>query len=590
MNKIFQRKNILLMMKAYGSHKTQIATLAFFGLLNGFFEGIGVNVLIPLFSIVTKKQTNDDSITNFFNSFFQFIHVEMNLINLLILVCILFFGKAGILIICNYLNFKITADYEKSARSHLLKITFASKWSHLLQQKIGHLENHLFTDIKQSSALLQAISGSLITITSLVVYLFIAFKISFVITGITIISGMFLFFILRSFVKKTREASIRTVSLNKDIAHFINQNIMGMKTIKALNVEDSLALRGNKFFNKLRNLKIRSLLLNHLGVAFIQPVSIIFIAFTFAFTYNNSNYNFAAILVIMYLIQRIFLYVNQLQTLYQKVAEFIPYLESVVNYEDETIQQGETRIAKKPFIFTKEMTFENVSFSYNENTMILSNLSFFVKKGEMVGFIGPSGTGKTTVVDLILRLFEPNFGKICIDGVSMEEISLSEWRKNIGYVSQDIFLLNDTIENNIRFYQSEITLEEIIQSLKDAALWDFVDSLPDGLQTVIGERGVLLSAGQRQRIVIARILARHPKFLILDEATSALDNESEFHIQQVIQKLKGKVTIIVIAHRLSTVMDCDRLIVLEKGKVLEQGVPKELLKDSSSYFFKMNNI
>src|SRR3989338_1414349 len=172
----------------------------------------------------------------------------------------------------------------------------------------------------------------------------------------------------------------------------------------------------------------------------------------------------------------------------------------------------------------------------------------------------------------------------------MESIELTDWRRNIGYVSQDIFLMNDTVANNIRFYDDTVTDKELRVAAKLANIGGFVDTLPQKYETIIGERGVMLSAGQRQRIVIARILARQPELLILDEATSALDNESEIKIQEVIKKLKGKITVLAVAHRLSTVIDSDRLIVLEDGRIVEQGQPAKLLEDKGSYFSKVYNL
>jgi len=236
------------------------------------------------------------------------------------------------------------------------------------------------------------------------------------------------------------------------------------------------------------------------------------------------------------------------------------------------------------------LEFKNIGFNYNNEKQILVDVNFTIKKGEMVGLIGPSGAGKTTMVDIILRLFNPTKGEILLDGKNINEIDINEWRKNIGYVSQDIFLKNDTIANNIKFYNDLITDEEMSEAAKMANIYDFIETCPDKFNTVIGERGLLLSVGQRQRIVIARILARQPKILILDEATSALDNESEVQIQEVIENLKNKVTVLLIAHRLSTVMNCTNLLVLLDGEIKEQGSPEKLLADEKSYFYKVSNI
>ena len=205
----------------------------------------------------------------------------------------------------------------------------------------------------------------------------------------------------------------------------------------------------------------------------------------------------------------------------------------------------------------------------------------------MVGIIGPSGSGKTTLFDIVLRLLEPTKGALVLDGVPVSNIDINIWRKNIAYVSQDIFLINDTVRENIRFFDENVSDEDVVKAAKRAHIYDVIEKLPEGFNTKVGERGVMLSAGQRQRIAIARALARKPQLLLLDEATSALDTESEQHIQRTIQELKGKVTVCVIAHQLSTVREMDMLYVLEDGRVVESGTPDELLKEKGTYFARM---
>ena len=190
----------------------------------------------------------------------------------------------------------------------------------------------------------------------------------------------------------------------------------------------------------------------------------------------------------------------------------------------------------------------------------------------------------------MLRLLIPTGGSVLLDGISSKDISLSSWRKNIAYVSQDLFILHDSIRNNVRFYDDSVTDDDIWEATRLAHIDEFIRSSPQGLDTLIGDRGITISAGQRQRLVIARALARKPQLLILDEATSALDNESEAHIKRVIEELKGQLTIVAIAHRLSTIMDSDSLVVLASGRVVETGAPKQLLANTDSYFYKVYTI
>jgi len=427
-------------------------------------------------------------------------------------------------------------------------------------------------------------------ILTMVVYILVAINISVYITLIALILGLIFFLITKPFIYKARMISYEVDKTNREISHHVNENILGMKTVKAMFVQNQVGDIGERYFIKLRDLGIKFTLISVGTSMFVQPASLIFICIIFAFSYKSPNFNLAALIAVIYLIRQIFSYFEQLQKRILNMSSLIPYLKKVLEYEELADRYKENDFGRLPFEFKNILEFKNVDFFYNTDRNILENLSFSVKKGEMIGLIGHSGAGKTTIVDLFLRLFQPSKGKILIDDVNIEDISMEQWRRNIGYISQDMFLENGTIAENIKFYDEKITDGDMEEAAKMANIYEFIQTLPDKFSTLIGERGVLLSAGQRQRIVIARVLAKKPKILVMDEATSALDNESEIQIQKIIENLKGKITVLVIAHRLSTVINSDRLLVLENGKIVEQGVPRELLKDKKTYFYKVYNI
>jgi len=361
---------------------------------------------------------------------------------------------------------------------------------------------------------------------------------------------------------------------------------VGIKTIKVTGVENEVNAHIYSFFQKLKKISMRWYVVRNIPEDCIETVSLLFISAIFAFSYTRPGFNFAAFLVVIYLIQKIFNYVIQMQGVLHDINEAVPYLNRVRDLDEEVSRYEEEDNGRKNFSFAHTLEVQNVQFSYDDGNRVLNSVSFEVPRGEMVGIIGPSGAGKTTIVDLLLRLFSPQKGTIRIDGGDIRNIDLNQWRKHIGYVSQDIFLRNDTIRNNIAFYNSTLTDDEIIAAAKTAYCYDFINALPDKFDTVIGERGLRLSGGERQRIVLARILAQKPSILILDEATSALDNESEMAIRSAIKNIKGEFTLIVIAHRLSTVADADSLLVLENGSIIERGKPRELLEDKTSYFHR----
>jgi ABC-type multidrug transport system fused ATPase/permease subunit len=577
--------------QAYGAYKWQIIILSVLGVLSGLLEAVGINAIIPVFSLITGESiAGTDFISQTIERLFTQLGIDFRLKYLLIFIAILFIGKAIVLLFSSYTKVKITSDYERKTRNNLLRKALSADWPHLLKHKIGYLETILMVDVHQSSLLLQSLSGLILFGTGLLMYVLVAINISYPLTLITLAFGALIFLVFKPLIYKKKLLARQAAKLNKEVAHFVNENIIGIKTVKSMAVSDQIVNKGKKYFYTFRQLMIKSHLLSAIANSVIQPLSFIFILVLFAFSYKSADFNMAAFVAIIYLIQRIFSYVGNLQTNFHKVSHHFPFLQEVLNYQQLADQDREKNDGKKNFVFNKELKLHNVSFAYDGQQNILDNTNLTIQKGQMVGLIGTSGSGKTTVVDLILRLLKPQKGQITLDGQDISDINLHSWRKNIGYVSQDIFLMNDTIANNIRFYDKSIGKAQMIEAAKMANIYDFIQETPGKFDTMIGERGVRLSVGQRQRIVIARILARQPKILLLDEATSALDNESELKIQKIIDDLKGKVTVVVIAHRLSTVMDCDQLSILDKGHIIEQGKPKDLLQDNKSRFYKLYNI
>ena len=596
MNLTLEKNRVLSALKvfsvAYKGYKRQIFILALLSAFGGLLEGVGVNALIPVLAFATGNyDTGEENvILKFVRWVFSATGFGFTLKYLLIFVCLLFIVKVLITILAQYIDTRIVSGYEEKTRIDLVGQALNASWPYLLKQKVGYLDTILVYDIRKSSFLLERLAAVVSNIANLSAYLLVAVSISWPITATALAVGLFLIISLIPLIHKIRAFSKKLVEMNKKTAHYVNENIIGAKTIKSMVVEDAVAKVGKKFFAALKILQIRTTLLKALLSAFSQPVSVIFISIIFAVFYKTPGFNFAALAVIIYLIQRIFLYVQSTQSSLQGISETYPYLTAILNYKNDAAKNKEKDLGEKKFIFEKDLQFDGVSFAYDNGAVVLDNLNFKIKKGEMLGLVGQSGSGKTTIVDLILRLFQPVRGRILLDGRDIAEVDIKEWRRNIGYVSQDIFLKNDSFENNIKFYDELITEADMIRAAKMANIYDLIAGSPQGFKTIVGERGVMISGGQRQRIALARVLARNPKILILDEATSSLDAESEAVIQKVIENLKGKMTVLIIAHRLATVINCDKLFVLERGRIIEEGSPDYLLSNKESHFYRLYNI
>jgi len=582
---------LLLAREAYWQYKWQILALTFFGFIGGILEGVGVNALIPLFSFALGEGGGaTDIISQGIERFFGLLNISFTVTYLLIFIGIIFVSKALISLFLIFLKTRIIFDYERSTRQNLFSKIVNSSWPHLIKQKLGHLETIIMVDVPVSSGLFGQLATSIQHLTGLLIYLIVAVNISLSITLATLAVGAILMLFLKPLIFRTKRISFIRTKLLKKIAHHVSENVLGVKTVKTMLAGNGVIDKAFGYFGELRDISVKLDMYKAYINTIIQPLSIIFIAVLFGFTYQSDTFNFAALIAIVYLVQKIFSYIQQMGRNIQTIYANVPHLRAVLDYKKRAEQNEEIDSGNKKFIFNKALKFENVNFRYPEGDWVIKKLNLEIGRGQLIGLIGPSGVGKTTLVDMILRLLEPTKGNIMLDGQDAASVDLSQWRKKIGYVSQDIFLTNDTIEENIRFYDKSITKKDIIEAAKMANIYKFIESTPEKFKTSVGERGQMISAGQRQRIVIARVLARKPELLILDEATSALDNESEVKIQEVIKQLRGKITVLAIAHRLSTVMGSDQLIVLGKKGICEQGTPETLLKDKKSYFSKVYNL
>mgnify|MGYP003393657227 CR=1 FL=1 len=562
-----------LLWQAFGSYKSYLVTLVVLGIVASGLEALSVNILIPLFSFFGEdKSATTDPISRFIIHIFDYLNLPFTLVTILSLICFLFVVKAIILFTFGYLKNKIKNEYERNLKDSIFSRILSAQWPYLLKQKQGYIETIFTVDVIRTSSTIETLSSIIITITGLFTYLVVAINISQAVTAMTLVFSALGFAVFKPLISLARSVSRKSIDLQKETMHHVSESTGGIKLIKILGAEIEVSKLGKILSKEYEKLQNRATMLLQLSTVFIKPLSVIFISFILVFSYYYTSYNMGALIAIVYLVQQMFGYVHNLQTYIHTLNERIPYIQTVLNYQKEMVEAQEKYNERdgKPLVFSKNISFNNVVFSYTPHKKILDGVSLTIPRGAMVGFVGESGAGKTTIFDLVTRLFEPDSGEILIDGVNIKDLKLDDLRGAMGYVSQEMFLLSTSIADNIRFYDSSITDEKIIDSAKKANIFTFVDGLPDKFDTLVGERGVKLSFGQRQRIIIARALARDPQILLLDEATSALDNESEFYIKETLSKLKGEITILIIAHRLSTLSDADKTFALKDGKIVEQ--------------------
>jgi subfamily B ATP-binding cassette protein MsbA len=482
-----------------------------------------------------------------------------------------------------YLEQRVLFRIRNDAYGHLqiLPLSFFER------EKTGHIISRLTNDVSMLQGAVIGVAASVIrnglmTLIGLFVVLAVSWKLSILTFTIVPVNLVLIDVIGR----KLKKRSYRTQEGMAEMTAVLDESISGMRVVKAFNMGEYEKRRFAKynFGYTLQYLKMK------LWGAVTSPtsellgtVSIVVILFYGGNLVLSGTITPENLVLFVGAMIWVVTPVKNLGKLNTSIQESLACADRVFAVMDVAPEPGESPAKTAKAHFDESIRFESVYFEYVPGRPVLRNISFSVQPGEVVALVGPSGAGKTTLVDLIPRFYDPISGRILIDGVDIGEFDLKSLRSLMGMVTQEVILFNDTVRNNIAYGLQDCPLEKIIEAARAANAHDFITTLSNGYDTVIGERGSQLSGGQRQRISIARAVLKNPQVLIFDEATSALDTESEILVQEAIDRLlKGRTTF-VIAHRLSTVQSADRILVLEDGEIREIGTHSELINSNGVY-------
>ncbi len=572
---------------SYTGRKLYILILLF--LLGGLCESIGVAMLLPVLNI-DKAVSGQDQYTKTIYSFLESAGINVSLFSLIILLLIAFLFKGVFVFLQKTLSSYVRCNLIKDIRIDFCNKYKNMKYSYYTNTSIGYLNNIITTEIDRGVSALNkytAVIGSLIVI---LIYISFAVIINYKVTFLVLFLSLLLFALMRSFSRFSRKLSLLESETNASTQSLLIQTIHSFKYMKAT---DSFTQIFNQLFRVInRNYiyKFKVNVLASISSSIIEPISIIFISGLVLYCVEFKGRAIAEILVLLFFFYKTFSYVFRFQLYWQKFYASLGGLEVMCKAERILNNNVEKEGARKINAFNKTIELRNVNFSYGSK-QVFYDVSLKIKKNNCIGIVGESGAGKTTLFDLITGLITPQSGKICIDGMDYSELKLSSLRSIIGYVTQEPVIFNDTIANNISFWECDGQEDVCNKRIKDAAILAncdrFINEAEMGYVTIIGDKGVKLSGGQRQRIAIARELFKEPEVMIFDEATSSLDTESEMLIQQSINGLKGVRTIVIIAHRLSTVRNCDYIYVLKEGRIIEGGKFDELYGNKNSCFYSM---
>lgn len=507
-------------------------------------------------------------------------YIALSIVVIFVIRGIAFYGQSYLM---SYVGQRVIIDIRRAVFTKLQRLSM----SFYDKNKTGTIMSYVTNDVSALQGALvdnvvEMITESVILIASIVMMIYLDWKLFLVTFG----TFPFVLGFIDIFGKRIRKSGSRIQEAAADITSVLQENVSSARVIKSFVRENYEVARFDKenmnnFRANMKNAQLMATLTP--TIEFVAAIGVTIILWYGGNSVINGEITAGSLVAFLTYAVNISNPIKRLSRVIGNIQKALAAAQRVFDVLDlpETIKDAEN--AKQLPPVKGKVSFNNVSFSYNPGEQVISNISFDVKPGQMIAFVGPSGAGKSTVASLLPRFYDVDKGSITIDGEDLRGLTLDSLREQVGIVPQETVLFNGTVYDNILYGRLDATKEEVEAAAKAANAHNFIMELPQGYETRLGDRGMNISGGQRQRISIARAILKNPQILILDEATSALDTESERVVQEALDRLMVGRTSFVIAHRLSTIKNADRIMVLEKGQLVEQGTHEELMEMNGLY-------
>ena len=560
-----------------------------------FLDGLGILLLVLMLKTNGILPTAVMPVMWQKFSFVSDLFSSASLISILIIFITLTFLQnllARNVAICDV---RIHQKFINHLKEDIYKSLLHVKWEYFLQARKSNLVNSLTKDLSRTSIGLKMFMQLITHLIFTVIQIGMAFYLAPDITLLVLVCGACLALFSWKFVQQAKQLGKETTQLSREYLSGITESFNGMKDIKTNMLEFSRT-------SWLKSLNVKML---HEQTSYVKLQTSSQIFYKTALACIIASFIFLSVhllqtapdtlLFVIIIFTRLWPRFIDIQLNIQMVASSAPACKMLLELQKQAAAYKEsdsTDLSVTPLLVHDAIECCNISFRYQKDKarFVLQNIDLHIPANQITAFVGKSGAGKSTLIDILMGLNQPESGSLFLDGVPLTEENLLSFRKTISYVSQDPFLFNTSIRQNLLFMQPHATEKELWDALNFAAADRFVKQLPNGLDTKIGDRGIRLSGGERQRLVLARAILRKPSILVLDEATSSLDTQNEAEIQEALEKIRGKMTIIIIAHRLSTIRHADQIVVLDQGKILQKGEFIELSNDTKNVFSQLLTI
>jgi ABC-type multidrug transport system fused ATPase/permease subunit len=557
-------------------------------------SGFGITLLLPLLRVSQTGGAEDmGTAEQILFDLLAWMGIAESMVGILGFIALVFVGKGLLQFGKGGYEGYLQAQLLRELKGQLFDAYAGMDYRHYIRENTGHFINVINGQVNRFFQSFGSFAQFLTQILTTLAYFAFALAITWRFTLLAVVLGaviLFLFKYLNTYVRDlSRKQSQEMSHLNK----LLVQTLQAFKYIVSTNQTSHLRTRIMESIRRVTGYIFRQKMAGSFTGAIKEPISVLLIVGIIALQVGVFQEPIAPIFVALLLFHRGMQAVIAIQGNWQHTMNAIGSVEMVADEFDNVRAHQERREGREVGPLSQGIDFDGVCFAYNEEDGdVLLDVDISVPANKTVALVGESGAGKSTLVDMMTLMLPPRTGEIRIDGIPHTEIDLTSWRSQIGYVSQETVVFDDTIANNISLWQGDIEedpalREKVIDAARRAHAHHFIEDLPNGYQTVVGDRGVRLSGGQRQRLFVARELFKQPNLLLLDEATSDLDTASEQHIQNSFDALKGEVTVVIIAHRLSTVKNADRVYVLDEGRVIEGGTYNELRYRDDGQFREM---
>ncbi len=557
----------------------KVGWLGLLGLLNAVVEAIAVISLVPLIQAIGSGSDSafETDVAGLLSD-----PVEVRITTLL-WIC---FGALMMRMIGQtafaFASAKVVSSYQQRMRIAVAESFLLANWRLQSQESIGRLQSAVGVSVVRSGNGLIAVFKALTSGAAALFLLFSAFLLDWAAASALLVFITVIFFVLRPVTRQAVRWVNENTRMNRVVASQIGESLSLARDYRVFDVIAPIRVVYRDLAKTHANIFRWTFFLRELTPALYQGLASLGLVGAIAILYLIQTSDIAPVVAVALLSVRSFTYGQQLQMFYHRFVESWPFVEDVKESVEAYSSARDSR-GDASFERLDKLSFAEVGFEYAPGKPVLHQISFDLERGQSLGVIGPSGGGKSTITQLALGLFQPTSGAVLANETPVTDIAAGAWFDRVGYVPQEPQLIRGTIADNIRFYREAISDDLVKEAAKRASLMNDISGMPEGFQTDVGERGGRLSGGQRQRLIIARALVTSPDLLILDEPTSALDFETDTYIKQTISELSGEVALIVVAHRISSIEKCDRILVIKEGRIEEHATPDELSR-SSDYF------